>query len=196
VKMTSCAVIVVTLLGIALAGCGGDSQPTATPAGQMQMGPGGPILPSLQAGRQVMAPDGRYSLFVPSDWIEIDSGIAEVTFQSSDPGEQLTISIARERLNEIRRSQVYAEAGRRSVSAVWSNVVTLTMAPVQVGDVSAHRWVYTATINGVHRLVYQLYIVDGDEGFVLTGFAPTTVDYAQSQSVFDSVAGSFSFGVG
>jgi hypothetical protein len=189
-------ITLVALFSVVLAGCGGEPEPTATPMGQVQIGPGGPILPGLTSGRQVMAPDGRYAVFVPADWIEIGSGIAEVTYRSPDLEAAMTVSIARERLAEIRRAQAYAEAGRRSVSAVWTDVITLTMTPVQVGDVHAYRWLYTATVSGAERLVYQLYIVDGNEGFVLTGFAPIDSDFAQSQATFDAIAGSISFGVG
>jgi hypothetical protein len=196
VDMRARVVLLAVMASVCLYGCNGERMPAATPTEALRVGPGGPILRPLVSGRQVLAPDGRYALFVPADWIEVPSGVAEVTYQSPDPVDTLTVSIAREQLSETRRAQSYAEAGRRSVSAVWSNVITLTMAPVQVGEVSAYRWVYTASIGNVERLVYQLYIVEGSEGFVLTGFAPRDADIDAAQAVFDAIGGSISFGVG
>jgi hypothetical protein len=190
-------VSIVLLVIVGAAGCGG-SQPAepVSDAAAPQTGPGGPILRGLTSGRQVMAPDGRYSMFVPADWLEINIGLAEVSFRSSDLSDPYSLNVAREQLEGIRQPQVYAEAGRRSVSGVYSNVLTLSMTPVQVGEVAAYRWVYTAVAGGSERLYYQLYLIDGGEGFVVTGNAPVTSDLSRVQALFDSIAGSISFARG
>jgi hypothetical protein len=135
-------------------------------------------------------------MFVPADWLEINIGLAEVSFRSSDLSDPYSLNVAREQLEGIRQPQVYAEAGRRSVSGVYSNVLTLSMTPVQVGEVAAYRWVYTAVAGGSERLYYQLYLIDGGEGFVVTGNAPVTSDLSRVQALFDSIAGSISFARG
>jgi hypothetical protein len=193
--------IIVLLLALALGttvGCGGNqtvASPTTSPSARV-VGPGGPVLRALTAGRQVTAPDGRYALFVPPDWLEVSAGLAELSFQSSDAANLYSISIAREQLVETRQPQVYAEAGRRSVSAVYANVLTLSMTPVQVGEIPAYRWMYTATVSGRERMFYQLFLIDGGEGFVVTGNAPVTSDFSDAQELFDSISGSISFARG
>jgi hypothetical protein len=193
--------IIVLLLALALGttvGCGGNqtaASPTTSPSARV-VGPGGPVLRGLTAGRQVTAPDGRYALFVPADWLEVNAGLAELSFQSSDAANPYSISIAREQLVETRQPQVYAEAGRRSVSAVYANVLTLSMTPVQVGEIPAYRWMYTATVSGRERMFYQLFLIDGGEGFVVTGNAPVTSDFSDAQELFDSISGSISFARG
>lgn len=181
-----------------MAGCGGN-QPadSATETAAPSVGAGGPVLRGLSSGRQVMAPDGRYSLFVPADWIEIDIGLAEVSLRSTDSSDNTySLNVARERLAGIRQPQVYAEAGRRAVSGLYGNVLTLSMSPVQVGEIPAYRWVYTATVGGSDRLYYQLFLIEAGEGFVVTGNAPITSNYEQAQALFDSIAGSLSFARG
>jgi hypothetical protein len=144
----------------------------------------------------VIAPDGRYSMFVPGDWVEVAVGLSEITYRSPDATSTMILSVSREELVDIRRPQAYAEAGRRSVTAIYSNVLTLSMTPVQVGGIEAYRWIYTATVSGSERLFYQLFLIDGNEGFVVTGFAPATVDFGTTQALFDSMAGSINFARG
>lgn len=163
---------------------------------EQRIGPGGPILRGLTSGRQVTAPDGRYAMFVPADWLDVNVGLAELSFRSSDGAGPLLLSIAREPLTQTRQPQVYAEAGRRSVSAIYSQVLTLSMTPVQVGEIPAYRWMYTATVGGREQLFYQLFLIDGGEGFVVTGNAPVSSDFTDVQALFDSIAGSISFARG
>jgi hypothetical protein len=191
---------VVTCIVLVIAGgsaCGGSSQTeVATETAAPHIGPGGPILRGLTAGRQVLAPDGRYSLYVPAEWLELNVGLAEVSFRSPEANSVYQVSVTREQLDGIRQPQVYAEAGRRGVSRVYQNVLTLSMSPVQVGEVAAYRWVYTATTAGRDQMFYQLFVIDGGEGYVVTGSAPVTTEVSQMQALFDSIAGSLSFARG
>lgn len=185
------------ILTVVVGGCGGQAafdEPTATSA--PQIGPGGPVLRGLNAGRQVLAPDGRYSMYVPADWLEVNAGLAEVSFQSPPTDNGFSVSVTREQLSGIRQPQVYAEAGRRSVSNVYQNVLTLSMAPVQVGEVAAYRWLYTARVSGRDQMYYQLFLIDGGEGFVVTGSAPATSNTSDILALFDAMAGSISFARG
>lgn len=188
---------IATLLLVGVIGCGGSqTAPPATETAAPRIGPGGPVLRGLTSGRQITAPDGRYAMFVPADWLEVNAGLAEVSFRSSDASDPYSVSVTREQLNGLRQPQAYAESGRRSVSNVYSNVLTLSMSPVQVGEIPAYRWLYTATVGGSERLFYQLFLIDGGEGFVVTGNAPVASDFSDAQVLFDSIAGSISFARG
>ncbi len=192
------ALIGVLLISVlALSGCGGDNHSGAVAAptdAKTDQVPG--QLQPLVAGKDVLAPDGRYSMRVPADWIEYEDPIAELGFRTLDTSAPRSLNIVREDLQGMDRTQAYAERARQRVASIYQNVVTLSLAPVRVGDRDAYRWVYTATAGGTERLFYQLYIIDGDQGFVLTGMSPAGSSIEDSQFLFDAIAGSLSFARG
>lgn len=197
--MTHSTSALVCLLALALlvAACGGDQAggPTATAetAGQ----PGAVIaLPALRTGRDVLAPDGRYSLRVPGEWLEYDDPIAELAFRTVGEDPALALNVVREDLGESSRPQVYAEDARRRIRSVYSNVVSLSLSPVRIGELEAYRWVYTATAGGQERYFYQLFVIDAGQGFVLTGVAPIAADFSRTRALFDSIAGTLTFARG
>ena len=64
-------------------------------------------------------------------------------------------------LDGITTPQAYLEATRRDINARYENVVTISLGPVRVGSVDAVRWLYTATVDGEPRMLYQLFVVQG-----------------------------------
>lgn len=198
-SVTRCTSILVGCLALVtlLAGCGGDSaaEPTGTAASAAQSG-GPVVLQPLTTGRDVSASDGRYSLRVPGEWVEYDDQISELAYRTVVEDPVLSVNIVREELGENTRVQAYAENARQDIGGIYRNVITISLSPVMVGSIEAYRWVYTATIGERERLFYQLFIVDGGQGFVLTGLAPATADVSTTRSTFDAIAGSLTFARG
>jgi hypothetical protein len=193
VARTAPAILVVVVITLAMA-CGGSSDPAAaTPSAART---GNLTLQPLLTGRDVTAPDGRFALRIPADWIAANAPVAELSYRSPEPDDQLSFSIVREELTDIRRAQAYAEAGRRRIGELYRNVITLSLTPVRVGSHQAYRWVYTAGTGTGEFFFYQLFLVDGSDGFVMTGLAPMTTDFVHAQSVFDTIAGSITLARG
>lgn len=180
-----------------LAGCGGDDsrEPTSTVASTGQQG-GPQVLAPTTTGRDVQASDGRFSLRVPNEWVEYDDPIAEMAFRTITEDPALSFNVVREEVADNTRVQVYAEEARTRIGMTYNNVISLSLTPVMVGSIESYRWIYTASIGNRERLFYQLYIVDGGQGFVLTGSAPKGADLATVRSTFDSIAGSIIFARG
>jgi hypothetical protein len=143
-----------------------------------------------------MAPDGWYTLRVPMDWITTQGVVAETSARAATGDPPLSVNVAREKLDQITQPQAYVEATRRTINTTYQNVVTVSLAPVRVGDTDAYRWIYTATLSGKQRLIYQLFIVKSGTGLVLTGSAPGDANIDQTRAIFDSIAGTLSFGRG
>jgi hypothetical protein len=187
------SILIFAVLTLAAA-CGGSAEPAAETPSAARIG--NLTLQPLQAGRDVTAADGRFALRVPADWVAANAPVAELSYRSPESGEQLSFSIVREELADIQRAQAYAEAGRRRIGELYQNVITLSLTPVRVGSHEAYRWVYTAGTASGEFFFYQLFLVDGGDGFVMTGLAPMTTDFAHAQSVFDSIAGSITLARG
>lgn len=186
------------LVATLLAGCGGDASdrgPRPTATSEASPGATARLVP-LTSGRDVLAPDGWYTMRIPLDWTEVESPISETAVQSSSTSPRLTLNVTREQLDTITQPQAYLEATRRQISQMYENVLPISMAAVTVGDVPAYRWLYTATVSGQQRLIYQLFIVNQGTGLVLTGLAPATADFDETRRVFDSIAGTLQFGRG
>lgn len=179
---------------LVLPACGGDDDPTREPSPEATRDPR--ALEGLVAGREFLAPDGRYSLRVPPDWLKSEAAISELSFYSTAPGHGLTLNIAREQLRTITHAQAYAEAARETIEDTFRDVVTISTTPVVVADHQAIRWIYTASMSEGDYYYYQVFLVDRGEGFVFTGRAPQQVDFAATQAIFDSVVGSLRFGRG
>ncbi|MEX1158484.1 MAG: hypothetical protein WEC79_06095 [Thermomicrobiales bacterium] len=191
--------ILFCLLGLALlvAGCGGDQGDASDRATETAPPTGGSnALQPLRSGRDVLAPDGRFSLRVPGEWVRYDDPFAELAFRTVAEDPAIALNVVREELAENPRPQVYAEDARRRISSSYSNVVSLSLSPVKIGALEAYRWVYTATAGGQDRLFYQLFVVDDGQGFVLTGVAPIGADFNVTRSLFDSIAGTLTFARG
>lgn len=184
-------------LALILAGCGGDdaNAPRGATATAEQAG-GINVLRPLATGRDVQAPDGRYSLRLPREWVKYDDRIAELAFRTVAEDPALAINIVRDELGDNPRVQVYAEEARERIASRFRNVVSLSLSPVSVGTLEAYRWIYTATFGEQEHLFYQLFIVDDGQGFVLTGSAPIGADLRTISSTFDSIAGSLTFARG
>jgi hypothetical protein len=190
-------VYVFCVLAMLLAACGGDdsANPASTTADAGQ--PGGPnVLQPLTTGRDVQAPDGRYSLRVPGEWVQFDDQISELSFRTVAEDPALALNVVREDVEGTARVQAYAEEAREDVGRIYKNVNSFSLSPVRIGTLEAYRWIYTATIGEQSRLFYQLYVIEGGQGFVLTGYAPLDADLSIVRSTFDSIAGSLNFARG
>ena len=197
--MTHWKSLVFSLLVLAplLAGCGGDAagDPTSTTAPDAQAGSPN-VLQALATGRDVLAPDGRYSLRVPGEWVQYDDPVAELAFRTVAEDPALSLNVVREDLGDNQRVQVYAEEARDRIRNIYRNVMSLSLSPVRIGALEAYRWIYTASVGARERLFYQLYVVEGGQGFVLTGSAPVAADLPTVRSMFDGIAGSLTFARG
>lgn len=189
------ALAIALALPLLLAACGdSDKQTLDRPAGTAASGP--VVLTPLTAGRDLAAPDGWYTIRVPADWVESPPIVAELSARSTTGESPLSLRITREALDGITTPQAYLEATRRDINARYENVVTISLGPVRVGSVDAVRWLYTATVDGEPRMLYQLFVVQGGSGLVLTGIAPADSDYQQVGATFDTIAATLSFGRG
>jgi hypothetical protein len=130
------------------------------------------------------------------DWITTEGLVAETSARASTGNPPLSVNVAREKLDKITQPQAYVEATRQTINSTYQNVVTVSLAPVRLGDTDAYRWIYTATLTGKKRLIYQIFIVKSGTGLVLTGSAPGDADLDATRATFDSIAGSLSFGRG
>ena len=201
--MSRCCALLTVLATLLLTACGGAQTPvpvrptiTATPA--TPVAGEGPFLLPLTGGREYTAADAHYSVSVPSDWTSINAPPAEQTFVqpgSSDPGNGVTVNLVRERLGPtgITTARAYAEAARKRIGEVYQDVAPISFEPVQIGTHGAWRWTYTAKTSGATHYIYQLFVLDGAEGFVLTGVGPADTDQRATQALFDSIAGSLTF---
>ncbi|MCO5175975.1 MAG: DUF1795 domain-containing protein [Thermomicrobiales bacterium] len=186
---------ILTALPLILAACGGGNKQTfERPDGTAASGP--VTLTPLSAGRDLSAPDGWYTIRIPTDWIESPPLIAELAARETTGANPLSLRITREALDSITTAQAYLEATRRDVNARYENVVTLSLGPVTINNVPATRWLYTATVDGEPRMIYQIFIVQQQSGLVLTGLSAPTADYQHVSQTFDAIAGTISFGRG
>lgn len=208
--------LAVALVAAVLSGCGGSSESqedlppmpptatavpaTATPEQQAeQPSPDldGEVLEPLEDGKVIVADDQRYSLMLPELWIQGTSGMADIAYR--EPGgtpsdQEFAYNVMREQLPAgIRDAQDYAEAGRSAAEETLDDVETMSMEPVQIGNIQGVRWMYTAPLTADTVMVHQVYIVDGDTGFLLTGSAPADGNLDSARELFDSIAGSFEF---
>lgn len=187
------------LLALLLAGCGsGDGSGNGNPNPTGTSGPAnGPnVLQPLTSGRDVQPSDGRYSLRVPGEWVQYDDPIAELAFRTVAETPSLSMNVVREEVPDNPRVQVYAEEARERIARLYRNVNSMSLAPVKIGNIEAYRWIYTASVGQQQRLFYQVYIVDGGQGFVLTGSAPISADVPTVREMFDAIAGSLTFARG
>ncbi len=189
------ALAILLALPLILVACGDSGKQTLDrPAGTAASGPA--ALTPLTAGRDLSAPDGWYTIRIPTDWIESPPIVAELSARATTGDEPLSLRITREALEGITTPQAYLEATRRDINARYEDVVTLSLGPVRIGSVDAVRWLYRATVDGKPRLIYQLFIVQQGSGLVLTGLAPGDADYHEVGATFDAIAGTISFGRG
>lgn len=184
---------------LAMAACGGadsDNARDATQTSEAAANVDARMLQPLVAGREFTAPDGRYSVRVPADWIKEERALADLAFHSSAPGSDVRFNITSETNPSSRTLQGYAQTARQTVEETFTNVLSVSFTPVQVGGREAMRWMYTAQVNNASRLYYQLYVVESDRAYVLTGIAPAEASFDEIRVTFDAVAGSFKLGRG
>ncbi len=159
--------------------------------------PEGRLLAPLDVGQQVTAEDRRYTIQVPAFWVRNTVPPADIAYRDSggtpsDTG--FRYNVTREALPEsVESVEEYAAARRQSTEDASSDVETLSMDPVQVAGTQAMRWIYTTEIASEPVLMHQVYVLDGDTGFTLTGSAPVAGDTVAATDLFDRIAGSFSF---
>jgi hypothetical protein len=106
---------------------------------------------------------------------------------------EVTVNVVRETLDGVENPRQYAEVGQEHGKEIYKSIVTISSAAVRVGDRPAWRWLFTADIGAEGTLYYQLFIIDGRQGFILTGSAPRTSDERAIQALFDSIAGTLTF---
>lgn len=193
-----------------LAGCGGSSpdssdlppipptmttEPLATP--EPTPAPEGQSLAPLEDGQQVTAADMRYAIQVPEFWVRGAAPPAEIAFRESggtpaDDG--FAYKVERESLPQsIESVEEYADLQQEALHDDFEDVETLSFDPVEVAGIQGIRAVYTAVIGAEAVLVHQVYLVDDETGFVLTGNAPLDGDTEAARELFNQIAGSFSF---
>ncbi len=190
-------VVCFLVLALLLVGCGsGNDNEILSATGTSGASDGPNVLQPLTTGRDVQPSDGRYSLRVPGEWVQYDDPIAELSFRTVAEDPSLSMNVVREDVPDNPRVQVYAEEARDRIGRLYRNVNSMSLAPVKIGSLEAYRWIYTATIGEQSRLFYQVYIVDGNQGFVLTGSAPISADVPTFRETFDSIAGSLIFARG
>ncbi|HEX5165806.1 MAG TPA: hypothetical protein VFV93_10455 [Thermomicrobiales bacterium] len=189
--------LIAFVLVLLLAGCGGDGRPDPTSTVKTTAEPGDPhVLEPMTTGRDIVAPDGRYSLRIPGEWVEYDDPFAELSFRTVAEDPALAINVNRDEIDESTRVQVYAEEARARISRTYRNVNSLSLTPVKIGSMEAYRWIYTAAVGTIEHLFYQVFLIDAGEGFVLTGSAPIDVDIDLVRPIFDGIAGSMTFARG
>jgi hypothetical protein len=185
------------VLAVLLAGCGSDDRPDPTATSSATGQAGGPnVLVAMETGRDVLAPDGRYSLRVPGEWVQDDDAFADLAFRTVAEDPALAINVIREDVADNTRVQAYAEGARDRISRTYRNVVSLSLSPVTIGSIEAYRWIFTGAVGTRERLFYQVFLVDAGEGFVLTGSAPIDADIDLVRPIFDGIAGSMTFARG
>jgi hypothetical protein len=197
-QLAACALVIVACVA-----CGGEKTPTRllptiTPTPATPVAGAGPFLAPLTGGHSYVAADSHYSISVPSDWTRINAPPAEQTFVqpgSTELANGVTVNLVRERLGPtgITTAQAYAESARQRIGDIYQDVAPISFDPVRIGTHGAWRWTYTAKAGGVNHYFYQLFVIDGAEGFVLTGVAPVDADQRATQALFDSIAGSLTF---
>lgn len=172
---------------------------TATPEQPAEPAPEleGEVLEPIEDGKVIVADDQRYTLMLPQFWIQGTSGLADVAYR--EPGgtpadNEFAYNVMREQLPAgVRDAHDYADSGRAAAEETLDDVETISMEPVQIGNIQGVRWIYTAPLTADTVMVHQVYIVDGDTGFLLTGSAPGDGDLDLARDLFDSIAGSFEF---
>lgn len=171
--------------------------PSPTPILTPTPHPEGEVLDPIENGQEVAPADDRYSIVIPTFWVQGTAPPADIAYRESggtptDRG--FAYNVMREELPaDISSAEEYAEAGREAVEERFADVETISMESVQVAGVQGVRWVYTTTIVREVVLVHQVYLVDGGAGFLLTGNAPADGDRSAAYDLFNSIAGSFSF---
>lgn len=189
------ALVTLLVLSLLLGACGNSGKKTLEPPdGTAATGPA--VLTPLTAGRDLSAPDGWYTIRIPTDWVESPPVVAELAARATTGANPLSLRVTREALDGITSPQGYLEATRRDINARYEDVITVSLGPVRVGTIDAVRWLYTANVDGRPRLLYQLFVVQGGNGLVLTGVAPGDADYQQVGATFDAIAATLSFGRG
>jgi hypothetical protein len=196
-------VMLLVIPGIIISGCGKDrprldpaTLPTITPTVATPGAGDGEYLIPLQQGQTVEPDDGRYTFLVPSDWTSVDAEIAEefwVEPPAGDTDPQVTFNVVRESLNGIENPRQYAEVGQEHAQQIYPSISTISSELVRVGNRPAWRWIFTASVGSGGKFFYQVFIIDGRQGFVLTGSAPKNADPASMTNLFDSIAGSMTF---
>lgn len=159
--------------------------------------PEGDALAPLEDGQKITADDLRYAIQLPEYWVRRTAPLGDIAFRESGGTPEnngFTYSVARESLPvSIQNVEDYAEHQEEQLQATADDVTTLSVEPVQIAGIQGVRAQYTLTRGEEVVLVHQVYLVDGETGFVLTGNAPHDGDTDAARDLFNRIAGSFSF---
>lgn len=164
-------------------------EPTPTPEGE--------ALQALDGGQEIAADDGRYTLRVPQYWVQNTAPPADIAFRESggtpsDDG--FTYRVSREPLSQsIEDVQDFARSQEEALREESPDLETMSVEPVRIAGTQGIRAVYTIDGSGESLLIHEVYVVDGETGFVLTGNAPLSGDTDAAQDLFNQISGSFSF---
>lgn len=164
-------------------------EPTPTPEGQ--------LLEPLENGQTVTAEDRRYSLQIPEFWVRGTAGPDDISFRVSggtpaDDG--FAYRVNREPLPpEVQSVMEFAEFQQETLLNSFEDAETLSLDPVRIGGMQGIRGIYLTGAGADAMLVHQVYLVDAETGFVLTGSAPLDGNTEAARELFDQIAGSFSF---
>lgn len=186
--------LLLVLVGLLLAACGGDGDRRATPPESATLAAG--TLPQLNTGRDITAVDGRFTLRIPVGWVTTNDPVAELAFREESALSIRRFNVTREELGSIGEPLAYAEAARERIRSQLADVLTLSLDVVKAGERPGARWVYTARIDNETFLFYQFFLIDAGEGFVFTGVAPSTSSVEETRRYYDAIVGSFAFGRG
>ncbi|HEX5504805.1 MAG TPA: PsbP-related protein [Thermomicrobiales bacterium] len=171
-------------------------RPTATrmPASPT---PWGSPLPTLGAGQQYQDPQARFSFTIPGNWSQVQASGAEVAFQSPAPpgGVPATVNVVLEKLPSASVSlDDYNQAGEASLKQQFQDYKQISLTKVVVDGHPAYKRLYTATIAGRLLELQQVYFIDHDTAYIVSGGA-TQDTFATYAPVFDQITGTFHLGV-
>ena len=153
-------------------------------------------VPTLQGGKIYRDSQMRFSFSVPSSWIQIQAAGSEVAFQSPAPSGTIpaTINVVLEKLpsNTVTLEE-YDQAGEANLRQTFSDYRLISSTKVTFAGRPAYMRVYTATIAGRVLQLQQVYTVDGDVAYLMTGGSPVE-SFGQNASTFDQIIATFVIG--
>lgn len=180
----------------AVATIGGTPARGTPPATPGMATPARTPLPVLVGGQTYQDPQGRFSLMAPADWGRIAEGGTAVAFGKTAPdGVPLAaVNVALDPLPDAGVGlEEYTRAAERSLAQQLPDYRPIDLTPVSLDGRPAYRRIFTATIEGQPQQLQQVYLVDRQLAYVITG---TTLQEAfrDYSALFDQIAGTFQIG--
>lgn len=182
---------------------GGAGTPTVTraPAAASPTRPASPValgtpLPTLTGGQTYRDPQARFSFMIPANWTQVQAAGAEVAFQAPAPAGTIpaTVNVVIETLPVAAVTlDEYDQAGEANLKQQFPDYKALSLTRVSVDGKPAYKRVYTATIAGRVLQLQQVYLIERDKAYLITGGAPQEA-FAANMAVFDQISGTFKIG--